>query len=38
MKACFSCKEKPIKNGIYKAHIQNFIEERVPKTDKYYHK
>ena len=38
MKACYSCKEKPVKNGIYKAHIETFIQERLPKTDKNYHK
>ena len=38
MKACYSCGEKAIKNGVYKAHIEDFIKEQLPKDNKHYHK
>lgn len=38
MKACYTCKDKPIKNGIYKSHIEDFIFSKIPKNNKHYHK
>ena len=37
MKPCITCKNKPIKNGIYKAELQNFELKRLPKNNKEYH-
>ena len=38
MKACYSCEKKPIKDGIYKAHIEKFIFSKIPKDNKHFHK
>ena len=38
MKSCYSCNEKPVKNGIYKSQIEDFIKEQLPKTNTHYHK
>ena len=38
MKACYSSGEKAIKNGVYKSHIEDFIKEQLPKTNKHFHK
>ena len=38
MKACYSCDKKPIKDGIYKAHIEKFIFSELPKDNKHFHK
>jgi rhodanese-related sulfurtransferase len=38
MEACYSCSKKPIKDGIYKAHIEKFIFSKLPKDNKHFHK
>ena len=38
MKTCYSCSNKPIKNGIYKSDLEKFIHERMPEDNKHYHK
>lgn len=38
MKTCYSCGEKAIKDGIFKSNIEEFILQRLPKTNKLYHK
>ena len=37
MKPCITCHEKPTKNGIYKAHLEHFVEKQLPKTNTHYH-
>jgi hypothetical protein len=37
MKPCITCGNKPIKNGIYKAHLEHFAEKQLPKDNKPYH-
>lgn len=37
MKPCITCKNKPIKNGIYKAHLEHFTDKNLPKDNKCYH-
>jgi len=37
MKPCLTCNTKPIKNGIYKANIQNFVLEKLPQNNKSFH-
>jgi len=38
MKPCMTCQNKPIKNGIYKAHLEHFTEKNLPKDNKCFHK
>ena len=38
MKACYSCSSKPIKNGVYKSHLQEFISKQLPKDNTHTHK
>ena len=38
MKACYSCSDRPIRNGIYKSVMEKFIKDQLPKTNKHYHK
>lgn len=37
MKACMTCKNKPIKNGIYRAKLAHFSERNLPKNNKCFH-
>lgn len=37
MKPCLTCNKKPIKNGIYKAHVQHFVLDQLPMSNKCYH-
>jgi rhodanese-related sulfurtransferase len=37
MKPCMTCENKPTKNGIYKAHLENFVVKNLPKDNKCYH-
>ena len=37
MKPCMTCKNKPTKNGIYKAHLAHFADKNLPKDNKCYH-
>lgn len=37
MKPCLTCNKKPIKNGIYKANVQHFVLDQLPKNNKCYH-
>jgi rhodanese-related sulfurtransferase len=36
MKPCATCSTKPIKNGIYKAHLKSFVKKNLPKSTKEY--
>lgn len=36
MKPCLTCKNKPIKNKIYKAHLEAFAEKNLPKDNKCF--
>ena len=38
MKACYSCSEKPIKNGVYKAHTEKNLLQYFPKDNTHFHK
>jgi len=38
MKACYSCDKKPIKDEIYKAHMEKLIFSKIPKDNKHFHK
>ena len=38
MKKCYSCNNKPTKNGVYKSNIQKFIVEQLPNNNSHYHK
>lgn len=38
MKSCYSCNSKPVKNGIYKSHLEKFIFEQLPKDNTHFHK
>ena len=31
MKVCYSCSDKPIKNGVYKAHTEKVLTQYFPK-------
>ena len=37
MKDCLTCNDKPIKNSVYKKHLDTFIEKNLPKDNKHYH-
>ena len=37
MKPCITCQYKPVKNGIYKAHLEHFAEKQLPKNNKCFH-
>lgn len=37
MKTCLLCKNKPIRNGVYKDHLENFVENNLPKDNKIYY-
>ena len=37
MKPCITCHDKPIKNGIYKAHLEHFAEKQLPPNKKHFH-
>ena len=37
MKPCITCHNKPIKNGIYKAHLEHFAEKQLPPNKKHFH-
>jgi len=36
MKPCMTCKNKPTKNGVYKAHLEDFVDKNLPKDNKCY--
>ena len=38
MKVCYSCSDKPIKNGVYKAHTEQVLMQYFPKDNTHYHK
>ena len=38
MKKCYSCNNKPTKNGVYKSNIEKFIFEQLPNNNSHYHK
>jgi hypothetical protein len=38
MKPCMTCLYKPVKNGIYEAHLEHFAEKQLPKDNKCFHK
>ena len=38
MKTCYSCSDKPIRNGIYKSDLEKFIFQQLPKDNTHYHK
>jgi rhodanese-related sulfurtransferase len=38
MKACYSCSSKPIKNGVYKSNLEEFIAKQLPKDNTHTHK
>ena len=37
MKVCYSCSDKPIKNGVYKAHTEQILIQYFPKDNTHYH-
>lgn len=38
MKTCYSCRDAPIKNGVYRSDLEKFIFNQLPKDNKHYHK
>lgn len=37
MKVCITCDNKSVKNGVYKAHLEEFVQKQLPKNNKLYH-
>lgn len=36
MKPCITCQNKPLKNGVYKSHLELFVQKQLPVSNKCY--